>query len=68
MKMKDIRLETSDKVESDLLALLNTQFNLRMQAASKELKQTHLLRNVRKDIARFKTILNEKKGKSHGRK
>ncbi|RJX84756.1 50S ribosomal protein L29, partial [Escherichia coli] len=40
--------------------LLREQFNLRMQAASGQLQQSHLLKQVRRDVARVKTLLNEK--------
>ena len=45
-----------------LLNLLREQFNLRMQAASGQLQQSHLLKQVRRDVARVKTLLNEKAG------
>ena len=41
---------------------LREQFNLRMQKATGQLSQTHLLKQVRRDIARVKTVLNEKAG------
>jgi ribosomal protein L29 len=43
-------------------SLLRAQFNLRMQAATGQLAQSHLLKQVRRDIARVKTILTEKAG------
>jgi large subunit ribosomal protein L29 len=42
--------------------LLREQFNLRMQSATGQLQQTHTLKAVRRDIARVKTVLNEKAG------
>ncbi|MEF1188155.1 50S ribosomal protein L29 [Vibrio parahaemolyticus] len=42
--------------------LLREQFNLRMQAATGQLQQTHTLKAVRRDIARVKTVLTEKAG------
>lgn len=39
-----------------------SSFNLRMQKATGQLSQTHLLKQVRRDIARVKTLLNEKAG------
>lgn len=45
-----------------MLGLLKDQFNLRMQKASGQLAQTHLLGKVRRDIARVKTVLTEKAG------
>ena len=48
------------KNRQELLELLRDQFNLRMQKATGQLAQTHLLGQVRRDIARVKTVLNEK--------
>ncbi|WP_456095397.1 50S ribosomal protein L29 [Rhabdonatronobacter sediminivivens] len=45
-----------------MLGLLREQFNLRMQAATGQLNQSHLLKRVRKDIARVKTVINQKAG------
>ncbi|ODN42811.1 50S ribosomal protein L29 [Piscirickettsia litoralis] len=44
-----------------MLELLREQFNLRMQHGSGQLAQNHLLKNVRRNIARVKTVLHEKK-------
>lgn len=44
----------------ELLQLLREQFNLRMQSVSGKLKQPHLLRKVRRNIAQVKTLLDEK--------
>jgi large subunit ribosomal protein L29 len=46
-----------------LLELLREQFNYRMQASTGQLAQTHLLRTVRRNIARVKTIITEKAAK-----
>jgi len=40
---------------------LREQFNLRMQRASGQMNKGHLMRNARRNIARIKTVLNEKK-------
>lgn len=45
---------------TELSQLLREQFNLRMQSASGKLKQPHLLRKVKRNIAQVKTILTEK--------
>ena len=58
MKAKELR----EKSVEELLNLLREQFNLRMQAASGQLQQSHLLKQVRRDVARVKTLLNEKAG------
>jgi len=45
----------------ELLNLRKEQFNLRMQRGAGEMSKPHLFKNVRRDIARVKTILAEKK-------
>ena len=58
-KEKIASLSTTE-LESELLELRKEQFNLRMQRASEQLPQTHLLRQTKRDIARVKTIIVEK--------
>jgi large subunit ribosomal protein L29 len=62
MNAKDLREKSVDELNSTLLDLLRDQFKYRMQKATGQLNQTHLLGQVRKDIARVKTVLNEKAG------
>ncbi len=62
MKSAELREKSADELNQELLGLLKEQFNLRMQKSSGQLNQTHLLGQVRRDIARVKTILNEKAG------
>jgi large subunit ribosomal protein L29 len=62
MKSVEMREKSVDELEASLLELLKEQFNLRMQKASGQLGQSHLLGQARRDIARVKTILNEKAG------
>ncbi|MFC1237098.1 50S ribosomal protein L29 [Vibrio sp. DW001] len=62
MKAQDLREKNAEELNSELLGLLREQFNLRMQAATGQLQQTHTLRAVRRDIARVKTVLTEKAG------
>ncbi|ALD15440.1 50S ribosomal protein L29 [Buchnera aphidicola (Aphis glycines)] len=54
------RQKDCQNLNIELLQLLREQFNLRMQSASGKLKQPHLLRKVRRNIAQVKTILTEK--------
>ncbi|QNS01690.1 MAG: 50S ribosomal protein L29 [Buchnera aphidicola (Pentalonia nigronervosa)] len=56
----EFRKKNINDLKVELLQLLREQFNLRMQSVSGKLKQPHLLRNVRKNIARIKTLLTEK--------
>ncbi len=62
MKAAELKSKTTDELQTELVDLLKEQFNLRMRKATGQLNQTHLLKNVRRDIARVKTILNEKAG------
>ena len=60
MKAEDIRAQTSDELGEQLLRLKKEQFNLRFQKASGQLENTTRVREVRRDIARIKTLLGEK--------
>lgn len=60
MKAADVRAKTKDQLKEDLLDLKKEQFNLRFQKASGQLENTARVRQVRRDIARIKTILAEK--------
>ncbi|MCH8538154.1 MULTISPECIES: 50S ribosomal protein L29 [Alkalimonas] len=62
MKASELKAKSVEELNAELLSLLREQFNLRMQASTGQLAQTHLLKNVRRDIARVKTILTEKAG------
>ena len=63
MDANELRGKSVDELDKELLRLLEARFKLRMQKASGQLGQTHLLRSQRRDIARVKTILREKAGK-----
>ena len=63
MKAADIRAKTQDELSDELANLKKEQFNLRFQKATGQLEKTARVRQVRKDIARIKTILTEKQGK-----
>ncbi|MCC3705519.1 MULTISPECIES: 50S ribosomal protein L29 [Rouxiella] len=62
MKAKELREKSVEELNTELLNLLREQFNLRMQTASGQLQQTHTLKQVRRDVARVKTLLTEKAG------
>ena len=62
MKASELKDKSVEELNTELLELLREQFNLRMQASTGQLAQSHLLRKVRRDIARVKTILTEKAG------
>ena len=61
MNASELRNKDQAELKDELHDLLREQFNLRMQRASGQLNKGHLLRNVRRNIARVKTVLNEKK-------
>ena len=61
MKTEDIRAFSDDQLTDELLKLKKEQFNLRFQGATGQLEKTARVRQVRRDIARIKTIQAEKK-------
>lgn len=61
MKAADIRTKTDDQLKDQLTDLRREAFNLRFQAASGQLENTARAKLVRRDIARVKTILGERK-------
>ncbi len=63
MKANELRGKTAQELNEQLLGLLRDQFNLRMQKATGQLGQSHLLKQVKRDIARVKTVLNQQAGK-----
>jgi large subunit ribosomal protein L29 len=60
MKIDDVRALTHDQLADELLKLKKEQFNLRFQAATGQIEKTHRVNEVRKDIARIKTVLRTK--------
>lgn len=60
MKASEVRDLTNDELKEKLLQLKKEQFNLRFQKASGQLEKTARVTEVRRDIARIKTILGEK--------
>ena len=62
MKATELREKSAEQLNEQLLTLLRDQFNLRMQKATGQLGQTHLLNQVKRDIARVQTVLNQKGG------
>lgn len=60
MKASELREKSVEELQTQLQNLYKDQFNNRMQKSTGQLGQTHLLRDVKRDIARVKTLLNEK--------
>lgn len=60
MKATDLRVKSDDELKDQLVGLRKEAFNLRFQAASGQLENTARVGLVRRDIARIKTVLNER--------
>ncbi len=63
MTPEDARAMTKDQIEDEILKLKKEKFNLRFQRATSQLEKPARVREVRRTIARLKTILNQKKAK-----
>ena len=59
-EFRELREKTVDELREEVVRLRKEQFNLRMQRASEQLPQTHLVTETRRDIARVKTLIREK--------
>jgi len=64
MKASELRQQSVEELQKELHALLREQFNLRMQRATGQPGRPHLSQQVRRSIARVKTILTEKAAKA----
>jgi large subunit ribosomal protein L29 len=64
MKAADVRAKTDDELKTELETLGKEAFNLRFQRASGQLDNTSRVRQVRRDIARIRTILGERARKA----
>ncbi|MAF47115.1 MAG: 50S ribosomal protein L29 [Rhodospirillaceae bacterium] len=60
MKAEDVRAKSADQLKDELTDLRKESFNLRFQKVTGQLENTVRVREVRRDIARVKTILGEK--------
>ena len=64
MKIEDVRGLTPDQLTEQLVSLKKEQFNLRFQKATGQIEKTHRVDQVRKDIARIKTVLRGKQAQA----
>jgi len=60
MNAKDVRAKSTDELNAELDQLAKERFNLRFQRASGQLENTARVREVRRTIARIKTVLDER--------
>ncbi len=61
MKVEDLRQNSEDQLNQQVLDLKKEAFNLRFQRASGQLENTSRVRQVRRDIARIKTVLHQRR-------
>ena len=66
MNANELRDKTPDQLRDELVQLKKEAFNLRFQQATGQLENTARMRNVKRDAARVKTILNEKAAQAAG--
>ena len=60
MKANELRIKGTDELNKELTELMRAHFSLRMQIATQQMNNTAQLRKVRRDIARVRTVINEK--------
>ncbi len=61
MDAKELREKSITDLQTEKQSLLREQFNLRMQRATGQLNQTHRFKQIRREVARINTIMNEKR-------
>jgi large subunit ribosomal protein L29 len=61
MKAEDLRKKSVAELQKELMELRREQFNLRMQQATGQLSRSDQVGKVRRNIARIKTVMNERK-------
>ena len=60
MEARELRGKSETELREELLSLLREQFNLRVQRATGQMAKPHLFREVRRNIARVRTVMAEK--------
>ncbi len=60
MKAADLRKKTVSELRSELDEAMHQQFKMRMKHGSGQLPQIHLLKQARRDVARLRTVIDEK--------
>jgi large subunit ribosomal protein L29 len=60
MNAKELRAKSPEELNKELQELLRAHFSLRMQIATQQLNNTAQLRKTRRDIARVRTVMNQK--------
>ncbi|MDD4519653.1 MAG: 50S ribosomal protein L29 [Alphaproteobacteria bacterium] len=65
-KIKDIRVKTDDELDTKVKELKKESLNLRFQQASGQLKNTARFNQIKKEVARIKTVQTERKNSKKG--
>ena len=63
MKISDVRAMSKDQMKDEILKLKKEQFNLRFQKATGQIENTARVRQIRRDIARLKTVTSQQAAK-----
>lgn len=66
MKTEDLRTKSDDELAEALLGAKKETFNLRFRRANGQVEQTHQMRVLRRDVARIKTLLGERRRATKG--
>ena len=61
MKASELKTKSQEELREALHELLKEQFNLRMQRGTGQFSRPHLMKDVRRNIARVKTVMNQKR-------
>jgi large subunit ribosomal protein L29 len=64
MKASELKLKSKSELQQDMLSLTKAQFGLRMQVATQQMTKTSEMRKIRRDIARIKTVMQQKEVQS----
>lgn len=64
MKASELKLKSKSELQQDLLSLTRAQFGMRMQVATQQMTKTSEMRKIRRDIARIKTVMQQKEVQS----
>jgi large subunit ribosomal protein L29 len=64
MKASELKLKSKSELQQDMLSLTKAQFGLRMQVATQQMTKTSEMRKIRRDIARIKTVMQQKESQS----
>ena len=62
MKARELRAKSNEELQAELMELRREAFNLRIQKGIGQMSRSSQIRSVRRNVARLKTVLNERRG------